>query len=427
MILLFLLYQLTIASAEPEGLAAGSVEGVRNSFTDYVKFLPKEIPLPTFYTEKEMGMLMGTSLFDALGQKLRGLEREFEMLRDRTRMLNWCRRAWWGLGLDADADEDDENGTTEAPLRFEDWKLADAIYRSRALELPRGKGIVMAPVLDMANHAPDDRYNARFEVDKDDNVMLVVRDGKTVESGKEITIMYGCGGACEMLFSYGFLDPSVSSAREMFLTLNIPPDDPLRIAKMKFSRDAPGVRLYVDQTGKLGWESDFVWWACVNEEDGLEFHILQSNDGQKEMKAVWKNREFEASEFKQLLLADELRDIFVLRSIVLIQHRVEQQGVKLGESEDMFEQARHATGVREAAWGLINKLRNLELEMLTAAFELLEAEVRGRSPIYKRPQLTSAQKAAMLNSDAVRRYLGNIASDGTGLAGGAGGEEEDFS
>ena len=365
--MIFLLYQLTIASPEQQ------VGGVQNSFTDYTKFLPKEIPLPTFYTAEEKGLVVGTSLRDALDQKIGGLENEFELLRTRTTALRWARNAWWGLGPDENEDDSDEMGS--APLRLGGWKLVDAIYRSRALELPEGKGIVMVPVLDMANHASDDRFNARFEPDRDGNVMLVVRAGKVIRPGDEVTIMYGCGGACEMVFSYGFLDPATNSAREMFLSLSIPSDDPLRLAKMRFSETVPGVRLYVDQAGNIGWESDFVWWACINEEDGLDFQVLQSNDGQKELKAVWKGNEMESNDLKRLLMEDELRDVFVLRSLVVLQLRVERQGIEISDSQATFDAAKHATGVRETTWELMNRLRNLELELLTAAFETLEAEV----------------------------------------------------
>jgi hypothetical protein len=405
--LVFLLYQFTIASTAQE------IVGVQNAFTDYVRFLPKEIPLPTFYSREEREILEGTSLSEALGQKTQGLEKEFNMLRERTNGLGWARKAWWGLTLSED--EDDGQHVGSEALGFEDWKLMDAIYRSRALELPNDQGIVMVPVLDMANHASDDRYNARFEADGDGNVMLLVRDGKTISTGDEVSIMYGCGGACEMIFSYGFLDNSTNSAREVFLGLTIPSDDPLRLAKMRFSETAPGVRLYVDQTGQLGWDSDFVWWACVNEEDGLDFQVLQSVDGQKQLKAVWEGREFEANELRTLLLANELRDVFVLRSLVLLQQRVKQQGMRLSDSEEMAVRAKHATGVGRSTWELINRLRNLELELLTVAFERLETEV-GMDSANRTWDLTShrRQSCSIQRPCADSSRLGLVRQQGQG-------------
>jgi hypothetical protein len=74
-------------------------------------------------------------------------------------------------------------------------------------------------------------------------------------------------GACENIFSYGFLEDSMASANVVFLDLDIPDDDPLRPAKIYVCNAAPGVRL-VDKKDNIEWESDFVWLVVVNEEDG---------------------------------------------------------------------------------------------------------------------------------------------------------------
>ena len=341
---------------------ASALHGAVNSpLTDYVKFLPKDIPLPTFWTDEERSLLIGTSLADALDQKLKSLEKEYKALREATERINWCQKHWWHEGT----------GT----LSFEDWKLADAMYRSRALELPRGLGDSMVPVVDMANHASDDKHNARFEVDDNGSALLVVRDERTIKAGEEITIMYGCGGATEMIFSYGFLEDTAQSAREVFLGLDLPEDDPLRTAKARYCREAPGVRLFVDEVGNLKWDSAYVWWACVNEEDGLDFEVLQTNEGERELRAVWKGNEFEAHELKSLLMNDELHDVFRLRALVLIQQRAELQGMNIAQTDELFEQAREQSGVRDSIYKTVEKLRGLELELVTAAYEALEAQV----------------------------------------------------
>lgn len=358
--LLFLLYQMTINSPDCQSHGLG----FKNSFADYLKFLPKDILLPTFYTPEERQLLIGTSLSDALGQKLISLEREFDSLRAATGSIPWCQRVWW----------DDSTGR----LDFGDWKLADAMYRSRALELPRGAGLGMVPVVDMANHASDKRYNARFEVDEDAGaVLLVVRDQASVRQGDEITIMYGCGGACEMVFSYGFLEEHARSAREIFLDLPVPADDPLRMAKIRFAQEAPGVRIYADDADEVHWESTFVWWSCINQEDGLDFRVEQTINGDTELKALWKDTDLTSGALQTILLQDRLRDIFVLRAIVMIQQRVEDQGMRLAPSEDDFENtAPDGKEVRLSVYETIGRLRKLELELLTRAYEALEKEVR---------------------------------------------------
>lgn len=336
--------------------------GVQSPFTVYFRALPKQIPLPTFYTEEQREMLIGTSLFDALEQKMASLEREFEHVREMTESIGWCRKAWW----------DEETGR----LTFQDWLLADALYRSRALELP-GIGDAMVPVLDMANHSADDRYNARFEIGEDGKVLLLVREGKQISDGEEVTITYGCGGASEMIFSYGFLEENVQSAREMFLSLTAPEDDPLRIAKIHFAKEAPGVRIFTNSQGQVDWESNFVWWACVNEEDGLDFEVLQTNDGDRELQASWQGNRLEHDALKRTLMQDPLKDIFRLRATITIQERVEKQGEELSSSQASFDESTsQVSDDARFVHQTLRLLRELELNLLMASFGALDAEVR---------------------------------------------------
>lgn len=327
-------------------------------FTDYVTFLPKRISLPTFYTSEERDLLIGTSLKDALNQKLDSLDREFEELKQATSHIEWCQKYWW--------DEDDGDVT------IVDWKLVDAMYRSRALDLPQ-IGHAMVPVLDMANHISDNRRNARFEVGENGDVLLVREDGAKIEEGEEINITYGAGGACETIFSYGFLDEGALSARELFLTMDIPLDDPLRIPKKAAAKEPPGIRVFVDSDGLIRWEGALVWWAAVNEEDGLDFQVIQSIDGARELRTLWKNEEFQSTEFHTKIGADANFDIFCLRATVLVQERVELQGAELVRSEQAFTEGslQVESGVRE----VLNRLRNLEIGLLMSAYETLEKQV----------------------------------------------------
>lgn len=352
---------MTISSPDFEALPFG----VRTPFTDYFRALPKSIALPTFYRQEQRDMLTGTSLSEALEQKLSSLEREFEYIREKTAAIDWCWRLWW----------DEDNGK----LTMKDWKLSDALYRSRALELPRGIGDAMVPVLDMANHAADNRYNARFDVDPDNgNVQLLVREGKNIGKEEEIHITYGCGGASEMIFSYGFLEEHVQSAREMFLSLQAPEDDPLRIAKMRFAKEAPGVRIFLDARGDAQFDSEFVWWICVNEEDGLDFEVLQTNDGARELQALWKGNALDTVDLKDVLMKDERKDIFLLRAVVTVQSRVEQQGEELSVCQTIFDEAlvQVPLGNARHTYNTIRNLRELELNLLISVFGALENKVR---------------------------------------------------
>jgi hypothetical protein len=336
--------------------------GVSSPLTEYVKLLPENVHLPTFYSEREIELLSGTSLEAALTSKLNSLTREFELLRESTEGIPWCHKIWW----------DDDTGV----LSIDDWKQVDAWYRSRALDLP-GTGYAMVPCVDMANHASGEDTVALYETNQDGDALLQLRDGKSLVSGKEITITYGDEkGACEMLFSYGFIEDNTEGARELFLELEIPDDDPLKLAKLRISNSPPGFKLF--QYGdKSGWEGDFVWWSCVNEEDGLDFRVLRSNDGERELKVFWKEEEVHGSlNLKEVLQRHEHWEVFQLRAIVLLQARLDEQMVRVNESRGATASAQTAGDVGSGTLRNIARLRDLEWQLLAKRRMDFERQVR---------------------------------------------------
>lgn len=164
--LAFLLFQATICCPDIQNI------GVLNPLTEYIRFLPDEL-LPTFWSQEEQELLTGTTLQPAVRAKLNSLLREYEMLRTATESIAWCSTYWWN----------EDTGK----LMFDDWMRVDAMYRSRALEFP-GVGDCMMPCVDMANHAAGDATVAFYETDKDGNGLLLLREGKTVVPGDEVTI-----------------------------------------------------------------------------------------------------------------------------------------------------------------------------------------------------------------------------------------------
>lgn len=355
-ILIFLLMQLA---------HTGKI-GVSNPLTDYVKSLPRVVPLPTFWTDEEQVLATGTSLRAASDTKLRSLDREFAHLRASTASIGWCHEHWWDTKT---------NG-----LSFDDWKQVDAIYRSRALDLP-ATGHAMVPYIDMANHASGDQTVALYDTDSEGNVVLILRKGKTLEPNDEVTITYGDEkGACEMLFSYGFIEDTMTSARELFLDLDVPDDDPLRLAKKSIARSAPGFKLF-ERGEAIDWEGDFIWLVCVNEEDGLNFRLLQTIDGEQELRVYWNDDEIPAaSNFRDLLENERLWDVFQLRAITMVQSRVEQQLFALERSKDcivsMDELDKSVFAVDQ-----IMKLRGLEEKMMLQAYEEFEMKVQQAKPV----------------------------------------------
>lgn len=371
-ILIFLLLQINTASAD-----AAERIGVSGPWTEYVKFLPETIPLPTFWSEAEQELLAGTSLQAALQAKLKNLTRELNHLRTATKSISWCQRLWW--------DEDTENLTIYL------WKLVDAMYRSRALDLP-GTGHVMVPCIDMANHASGEDTVALYETDVDGNGVLLLREGKSLTEGEEVTITYVVQqgrefrlrapsygdekGACEMVFSYGFLEHHMETSRELFLDLDIPDDDPLKFAKKAVSKSAPGFRLFSIEGG-TSWEGDFIWLICVNEEDGLDFQVTQSNDGRKELEVHWKDVVLsDIGRLKDMLTRDPMWEVFQLRAIAILQDRVQLQLSLLNATEEQVQSARGAADVSLNTWETITRLRELEWALLSRANQHFEQVVR---------------------------------------------------
>jgi hypothetical protein len=205
------------------------------------------------------------------------------------------------------------------------------------------------------------------------------------------TISYGDDkGACESIFSYGFIEDTIQSAKAMFISIDIPDDDPLRPAKAHISTTAPGFRLFDQEKGRVAWESDFIWLVVINEEDGLDFKVLQTTDGKREIQALWKEQELKDTQLRRLLEDDPLWDVFQLRAVVLLQDRVQSQMETLRE---VGSPAR-SEGIRQVPWDLAARLRTLELDMLRRALSSMEQ-----------------QRAALLDSDTVQRYLGLIDDD----------------
>lgn len=178
-------------------------------------------------------------------------------------------------------------------------------------------------------------------------------------------------GACESIFSYGFLEHDTHSAKTMFLDLEIPDDDPLRPAKVAVNTAAPGFRLF-DKDDSVDWESDYVWLVAINEEDGLDFKLKQTVDGGREISALWKEKELDdTGKLRGYLEADPLWEVYQLRAVVLLQDRVDAQLHTL----QGFEFPPRSTTVRERPWQLAKRLRDLESQMLEKAKAALEEQV----------------------------------------------------
>ena len=233
----------------------------------------------------------------------------------------------------------------------------------------------MVPCIDFANHASGDATVALYETDTDGNAILLLRDGQNLTPGLEITITYGDEkGACEMLFSYGFLEESMTFANELYLDLDIPHDDPLKTAKKHVSKAAPGFRLFNGDKA-VGWEGPFVWLLCVNEEDGLEFKLVLSNDGERELGVFWNENELTDGSLESLLQKDPRWEIFQLRAAVVLRDRIAQQLSALETNQIDYRKVPFAIGEHAQRSRAATKLRDLEETLLLEAHEMFVQEV----------------------------------------------------
>lgn len=327
-----------------------------------MKFLPLEL-LPTLWTASERALVAGTSLASATAAKLRSLEKEFTILKEQTQNIVWCSEYWWNQ----------EHGA----LEFDDWKQVDAMYRSRALEFP-GIGDSMVPCIDMANHASGELTRARYDISQEGDALLLLRDDVRMNNGDEMTITYGDEkGACEMMFSYGFIENDMEDARAIFLELDIPDDDPLGRAKRAVATCAPGVKLS-KLTDGIHWESDYVWLICVNEEDGFRIAITQMTDGRQQLEVQFEEHLLhDTACLRECLQTHSLWEVFQLRAVSIIQDRIASQLRILYEVDGKTKDSKHDEGstTRYRQQQLALRLRVLEIRLLEQAYESLQQQV----------------------------------------------------
>ncbi|KAH6845160.1 hypothetical protein B0I37DRAFT_379346 [Chaetomium sp. MPI-CAGE-AT-0009] len=398
-VLLFLLVQTVLASRPSHADV-----GLSNPWTEYLKFLPETVLVPTLWTEDERLLLRGTSLEAAVDAKMSALDAEFDLvIKKSSDIIAWNDLLW----------------IEGASVSFTDWIRLDALYRSRCLELPRS-GESMVPCIDMINHSATP--SAYYDENSKDEVVLAPRPGVSISKGDEITISYGDSkSAAEMLFSYGFIDPA-SSADSLVLPLSPFPDDPLAKAKLVAFGEAPKIHVARrtgeegeggtnNENGPVGWTSPFAYLMCVNEEDGLEFRVLQQTDGAQQLRVFWQDEDVtdRTGDFETLVRTHPLAAVLKLRVVTVVQGVLQTQLERLGTVPDAGDAPQGQQ--REDCVKAAVRLREIETNILEGAVEALEDE-----------------KTALLADENVVAYLGLTEAAESGLAGDeASNEPDDFS
>ncbi|KAG6036032.1 hypothetical protein E4U41_005828 [Claviceps citrina] len=363
-------------------------------WTKYISFLPGSVPVPTTWSGAERELLNGTSLEAALKAKLAALQDEFQLLQGLTEGLPFWNTLLWA----------------RPTIRFEDWLLVDAWFRSRCLELP-GAGTAMVPALDMVNHSSEP--SSFYEVDGKEDVLLLVRPETSVSPGREMTISYGAAkSASEMLFSYGFVDPT-ESVSKMILHLGPFPDDPLAAAKVHIFNGPRILELSLkaghearENEGALdlfSWHSPFVHLMCLNEEDGLSFQLLQDTEGGRSLRLFWQDEDVteRADELEALIKDHRLCQVFRLRAVTVVLQTVEEQmcSIRSGPSDAELESLQSAGAVRSDCLAAAELLKAVEGELLARALEALRHE-----------------RDALLADDDVVAYLESVEGPAMGEA-----------
>lgn len=230
----------------------------------------------------------------------------------------------------------------------------------------------MVPCLDLVNHST--QATARFEEVSQDQVTLVLRDGLSISKGQEITIDYGQGkSAAEMLFSYGFIDPNCQVGK-VVVPLEPMEDDPLGKAKLRIIGSPPAIQVTDGEDGIPEWSSPFAYLMCLNEEDGLNFAMVQETDGTRELRLYWQDEDATArmNELGSLIKGHELCKIFELRVVTVVSECLQE---KLGELKTPVNSSKYPGPTRENIVRTATHLREVEEDLLERMVEKLEVQV----------------------------------------------------
>lgn len=310
--------------------------------------------------------------------KLKKLDSEFNYLRSRTEHLAWLSRVWWGAEASTSdfMMDESEDADPSGMIQFEDWAILDAMYRSRALELPSGAE-AMVPAIDIANH--DATPAARFEVEENGDAVLFLESQSLLHAGEEICINYGSHkSTLEFIFTYGFLPNRITDSESILLSLPPPEDDPLRVPKVNvvFASDCvPAIKIS-DHDGSIQWDSEVLCLMNLNEEDGLDFSV--TGDSGEELRLMWKGEPVDLRDLRTRLEKDEMWDLFLLRAVVTILGQIERQFLYLRAwKEDEIELFSKLPPERlQEVKRLAIDFRAIEESILSRALSYFGAEVR---------------------------------------------------
>lgn len=300
--------------------------------------------------------------------KLASLEIEYEDVKEATYGIPWCQEIWW-------ADEQ---------FNLSDWILLDAWFRSRSLEHPFfGESLI--PGLDMVNHSFE--ANASYQPGSNQCVNLLLRPGQKIGTSTEVTISYGdLKSEAEMLFNYGFVENG-SSPLTRTLPLQLNPDygaDPLGKAKDAIFANAKlhrKIEISLTPDG-VQWKSPFLYLVVSNEEDGLDFRVLEANDGSRSsLRMFWHDRDVTESieRFDDLIIENHehpLREVLMVRATIRLEEQLRNQLHSLDTADEAIALLADAVDLDISKQEAAIAVREAERGVLEAAIYRIDQEVR---------------------------------------------------
>lgn len=168
--------------------------------------------------------------------------------------------------------------------------------------------------------------------------------------------------------------------------------------------------------GVLKWHSPFLHLMCLNEEDGLDFRILQDNEGGRQLRMFWQDKDVteRAADFEELTREHALCSVFRLRAVsILLQQMVDQLERLRSPPQDEDGNPLHvdASDLRPVCVQAAATLKEIEGSLLEATVAALEKEQQD-----------------LLADERVKAYLGSMEDAPMETApGNAANEDVDFS
>ncbi|KAK3319101.1 hypothetical protein B0H66DRAFT_517615 [Apodospora peruviana] len=385
--LLFMLFQVILIRSTPPSDKVNNQHSaprpaIEAAWIEYMRIQQPDVPVPTMWSDAERALLKGTSLESATETEMELLRREFALIQAaayQTGILNWR-----------------ETLLNPSVITVRDWFWVDALFRSRAFDLPRS-GDSLIPYLDLVNHSRliDTAYWQQDKKSK--SVSLLLRNNTSVDGGDEITINYSSDyTAAEMLFNYGFIDDDFEITDQRLVlpldalmgrefSTSLPRPESLD-GKLHFLNARPMLELWFDKDKEVPrWSSPFAYLLGAHEDDGLTLSAEQ-HQGKDRWRAFWRELEItDRIDILPMLIEQGVnstgwnarrsaRDVKfrVLATLVSV---VERQLRILAEAERELMPGNNkpaAANVRPAVLQGVARLRSIERDILERSARALE-------------------------------------------------------